>query len=190
MLLRVSSKNLIVLGAIFNFIFSVGFAGALPAGLNNEGCEGRRQDQALLELRERLPSLDPVIVNSFACLPGDRCDGGFVWLPYMINLDRSWVLYTLPKKGNWVGVSLRNICSHRAVVRGDFLNETGSPYIDEYSAYALGWALDDTQELYSGYDNVAIQLTRPNGEFRVGVYGLDEHKLQSRLLDSFTVSPL
>lgn len=189
MLLKVSSKNLIRLGTLLFFVFSSGHSFAKPAGLNNEGCEGARQDQALLELKQRLPSLNPLAISGALCR-GIRCDGGFAWLPFMTNLERSWVLYTLPKKGNWVGVSLRNICSQRPVLMADFLNEEGSPYIEKSSAYALGWTLDDQQELYSGYDSMAIQLSRPDGEYRVGVFGLDGQKLQSRLLDSFTVSPL
>ena len=189
-MLKVSSKNLSIFIGTFSFIvFSSALLNARPTGLNNEGCEGSRQEQALLELKERLPSRDPLLIGQKLCRT-NRCDGGFVWLPYMINVDRSWVVYTLPKKGNWVAITLRNICTHRSVLRADFLNEDDSPYIEKDSAYALGWALDEQQELYNGYNNMAVQLSRPDGDFQVGIYGLDGQKLQSRLLDSFTVSPL
>jgi hypothetical protein len=190
--LKLRFNQVVVAGA---FLSSVFFANAFEPralGLNNEGCVGSRQTQALDRLRERLPPSNPVVVlSSVACEPSNyRCDGGFVWLPYMVNVERSWVLYTLPRKGNWVGVSLRNICTNRKVLRGDFLNEPSSPYVDRGAAYAVGWALDDQQDLYQGYENLAIRLARPNGEYLVGIYGLDEAKMQSTLLDSFTVSPL
>jgi hypothetical protein len=158
-------------------------------GLNNEGCEGTKQVEALKLLRDRLPPGAPVIISAPICKDHDahRCDGGFVWLPYMINQDRGWVMYTLPKKGNWVGVSFRNICTYRRVLRADFLNEPLSPYLAPDSAYAVGWALDGQQELYQGYDNLAVRLSRPNGEYLVGIYGINEEKMQSSFLDSFSV---
>lgn len=191
-MLRLRFNQVAVVGAVLGSIFFAEGIHARISGLNNEGCEGSRQVEAIKLLRERLPPGAPLQVSAPVCKDTEtsRCDGGFVWLPYMINQERGWVIYTLPKKGNWVGVSIRNICTHRRVVRGDFLNEPLSPYISNNAAYAVGWALDEQQELYQGYDNLAVRLSRPNGEYLVGIYGLNDEKMQSSFLDGFTVSPL
>jgi hypothetical protein len=190
-MLRLRFNQVVAVGALLSSVVIYQSQARGVAGLNNEGCVGSRQVEAVERLKERLPPSDPIRIVDRFCEPvHSRCDGGFVWLPYMINQNRGWVLYTLPKKGNWVGVSIRNICSKRRVLRGDFLNEYFSPYLDEGAAYAMGWALDERQELYQGFDNLVVSLSRPNGEYQVGIYGLSEEKMQSSLLDSFTVSPL
>ncbi|MEZ4814172.1 MAG: hypothetical protein R3A80_03070 [Bdellovibrionota bacterium] len=192
--MRQNSRKVAVVGVLFLSVFigsAVYASNAKIVGLENEGCVGSRQERAIFNMRERLPVLNPIVISETLCSPADyRCDGGFVWLPYLINQERGWVLYTLPKKGNWMEVSIRNICTQRQVIRGDFLNEENSPYLEPGSAYALGWLRDQQQELYNGYENVAIRLYREVGEYKVGIYGLDDEKMQSRLLDSFTVSPL
>jgi hypothetical protein len=190
MFLRGNSKQYSIIFSLV--ILSAGFSQKVFAagGLDNEGCTGVFQDIALDELRERLPPANPVVIASCRFSEG-RCDGGFVWQPYMYNAERAWVFYTLPKKGNWIGVSARNICTNKRVLRGDFRNEENSPYLKKNSAFAVGWTLDKNQALLADYPNIATRIFRSKGgEYMVELYGWHEDREYAKLLDSFPVSPL
>lgn len=192
--MKVNFRSLIVL---VNLVLTVAVfqskqLWAAPVGIDTEGCTGDTEDSALKALKGKLPPGQPVEIGS--CdkdHSSTRCDGGFMWQPYMVNQDRAWVFYTAAKRDNWVTVNVHNICSDTRVLKGDFLNGSTSPYLMDNSAFALGRALDDKQALLQGYDNTVMQLSRDElGNYWVHIYGLDDEQKGSVLLDSFTVDPL
>jgi uncharacterized circularly permuted ATP-grasp superfamily protein len=179
------------------FSLAIGFFQAearVNPRLNDEGCANIQQELALAELRGQYQdSIIPHTKVKMRCDRGARCDGGFIWQPFTVSRQRAWVVYALPsiiENKEWVSVSIYNICSKRLVMYGLFLNEEESLDLYGNAAFVRANLVDQSQTLYSSYEELFIKLYKANGVQRLSIVGAPKNEKKLVFIDDFLVEAL
>jgi uncharacterized circularly permuted ATP-grasp superfamily protein len=179
------------------FSLAIGFFQAearVNPRLNDEGCANIQQELALAELRSQYKdTFIPHTKVKMRCDRGARCDGGFIWQPFTVSRQRAWVVYALPsiiENKEWVSVSIYNICSKRLVMYGLFLNEEESLDLYGNAAFVRANLVDQSQTLYSSYEELFIKLYKANGVQRLSIVGAPKNEKKLVFIDDFLVEAL
>ena len=181
-----------MLCAILSIIFSVFSrpATASPKASYASTCDGARKDDSFEDLKDRIGFLNGSPIEITSCASGARCDGGFKWLPLMINRERGWILYTFPGIFTWVSVSLSDVCKRHDLVRGSFQNQVASKNIERSAVNVPSKVMSESVPNYRAFDNLWLRLSVEKNRYVVTVVGAAPILGIPVVIDSFEVEPL
>lgn len=106
-----------------------------------------------------------------------RCDGGSIWMPFMINRDRALLIKTFPSRwgdGTKIAVSVKNICTQDVVAHSTFDNYHGSPDFHGKDVWIPADYVDYGQPIFAAQENqIYMDLNQSNGVSYLDLYSWD-----------------